>query len=101
MRTVTVTPRRPFSGKIKGAIQRILDYVRILDNVVVFPEEIEAEYGTFIAGSSVLVGAKRGGQGELREQLRLRLALQHLQKVHSPEKSILIGTLTPLSPVQN
>ncbi len=61
MRVITVTPRGPFSKRIKQSIQGVLDYVEILDNAVVFPEEVEAEYGTFTAGSSVLVGTKMGG----------------------------------------
>ncbi|WP_297070600.1 hypothetical protein [Thermococcus sp.] len=61
MRTLTITPRGPFSGGVKRAIQEVLDAMEILDNAVVFPRSIEAEYGSFMAGSSVLIGTKMGG----------------------------------------
>ncbi len=61
MKTLTVTPWNPFSGGIKRAIHEVLDTVETLDNTVVFPKNLKAEYGTFMAGSSVLIGRKMGG----------------------------------------
>jgi hypothetical protein len=62
MRTITALPRGPLSGGIRKAVNKVLSEVEILDNAVVFPENVEADYGTFKASSSVLIGLKTGGR---------------------------------------
>ncbi len=98
MRILTVNPRGPFSGGIKRAIREVLDAVEITDNAIVFPENLKAEYGTFMAGSSVLIGTKMGGSRGSYVNSYTSGWLFSTSRRFTPQENVFSSEL-PLSPV--
>ncbi len=63
MKVLTVSKGRFFSGRTQKLVEDIVQRIEVMENLVVFPHNIEAEYGLFRASSSVLLGPKIGAKG--------------------------------------
>ncbi|WP_461865325.1 hypothetical protein [Thermococcus sp.] len=63
MQQLIVSLGRFFSGRLRKLVEGVAEQVEVLENALVFPEAVSAEYGVFKAGSSVLIGPRFGARG--------------------------------------
>ena len=60
MRTVLISGGSFLSRKHRKAVEKTAEMIEVLENAVIVPDSIKAEYGKFLAASSVLLGKKFG-----------------------------------------
>lgn len=60
MKIIAVSHGRLFSGRTGNLVKTMLESAEFLENTILLPEGMKAEYGRFVAVSSVLFGPRMG-----------------------------------------
>ncbi|NJE60244.1 hypothetical protein [Thermococcus sp. 21S7] len=96
MKILTVVGGRFLPGRVRKLVEEISGRIEVLENALLFPESVKAEYGRFNAASSVLIGPRIGGRGS---RYYTSAWLFDTSRKFVPEKSVLSSEL-PLTPAE-
>lgn len=96
MRILTISRGRFFSGRARKLVEEISGRIEVLENAVLFPESVEAEYGRFNAASSVWIGPRIGWRSS---KYYTSGWLFNTSRKFVPEKALFSSEL-PLTPAE-